>query len=829
MRKLFSLLALLASAVAFAQPQNLQWAHSFGNTNNQEMYVDMDVDAAGNSYCVSYSGATSIVGPYTLPPIGSNDAVIVKYDSVGQVLWAIKVGGTGEDNPGGVTIDSVGNVYVIGNFVDPMICGPDTLVSYGGKDIFLIKLDNDGNILWGRHMGSAIAASELGMKVIYSQYDNSLIIAGRLAGPAQFGSLTTTNTSSGSFLAKMDVNGNCIWVDAGNGSGYIFSLAVTAAGEIYSVGSPFSIAKFTPTGGFLWSDAATTITGSCSGRDIAIAPGGSVVCVGNYTQQVSIGNFNLPPPANGDGGFLVKYSSSGTAYAAMDMSGSTFFANAVAVSGTGDIYVAGGYATSFYSDTTLMIDIYQEGLEGFVAKYSPQCQLRWMKQLGTSGGDCFYELDLHNGYIHGSGYIGGQSNGSFGNLNVNSNWCDAFITRFADCSPPVTQVMPGGPIIACEGDVINLSSSAVSTSYTYQWMINGFPLSSADSSIFSVTSLSSASGAYAIQLTSAGCTYTSPYIGVFIYPSSTFSVTVTPYGNNCYNDSVQLSATNLMQHAYQWLLNGTPIPGAVSTNCMAHQSGAYQAVVTNTFGCPDTCAPINVVVGTYPVVTASADTLICQGNSVQLSATGASSYMWTPTAGLTYWATATPTASPSQTTTYYVTGVINSCQDIDTVIVTVAPQPSPLPSVTYNGWILYANYTNNIQWYVDGNLIPSATWYAHVPQQNGDYSFTYTDSSGCEWSSNIQNILNTSIAELSNDAFVQILPNPFADKVHLTFSEIVLEGNITLADISGKIVYNTSLQNSVQVEIPRNSLAAGIYFLSIEADGERKVFKLIAE
>lgn len=73
----------------------------------------------------------------------------------------------------------------------------------------------------------------------------------------------------------------------------------------------------------------------------------------------------------------------------------------------------------------------------------------------------------------------------------------------------------------------------------------------------------------------------------------------------------------------------------------------------------------------------SPDIAICQGSSVQLNATGATSYSWSPATGLSSTSVANPVATPANTTRYYVTGTSASgCVSTDNILVTVNPNPT---------------------------------------------------------------------------------------------------------------------------------------------------------
>jgi hypothetical protein len=77
------------------------------------------------------------------------------------------------------------------------------------------------------------------------------------------------------------------------------------------------------------------------------------------------------------------------------------------------------------------------------------------------------------------------------------------------------------------------------------------------------------------------------------------------------------------------------------------------------------------------VVATIANSSICAGSGIILTTTGASTYSWTPSTGLSATNIAAPTASPSVTTTYTVTGIdINGCSNTSSTTITVNAAPS---------------------------------------------------------------------------------------------------------------------------------------------------------
>ena len=87
-----------------------------------------------------------------------------------------------------------------------------------------------------------------------------------------------------------------------------------------------------------------------------------------------------------------------------------------------------------------------------------------------------------------------------------------------------------------------------------------------------------------------------------------------------------------------------------------------------------TSHPIEVIVTALPTVTVTPSSAsITVGSSVNLTASGATTYSWSPSTGLSATNTAAVTATPTATTTYTVTGTSSSCSSTSTVTVTVNP------------------------------------------------------------------------------------------------------------------------------------------------------------
>jgi hypothetical protein len=130
------------------------------------------------------------------------------------------------------------------------------------------------------------------------------------------------------------------------------------------------------------------------------------------------------------------------------------------------------------------------------------------------------------------------------------------------------------------------------------------------------------------------------------------------------------------------VLPGTSNNGVTGTWSPAIVDNTTSAAYTFTPS-PGQCAnqaTLNITVNVRPVVTVADPNPICSGQSVVLTASGASTYSWSPAAGLSSVNGNPVTASPASTTTYTVTGTAaNGCTGSDDVTVVVSPLPITSP------------------------------------------------------------------------------------------------------------------------------------------------------
>ena len=215
---------------------NWLWAKKAGGSQADYGY-SIAVDANGNSYVTGYFQGSATFGSTNLTSSGGTDLFVTKLDSSGNWLWAKKAGGTNIDYGYGIAVDASGNSYVTGSFDTSATFGSTTLTSYGSTDIFVAKLDSSGNWLWAKKAGGSQADYGYGIAVDASGHS---YVTGYFTNTATFGSTTLIcNGYYDIFVAKLDSNGNWKWAKNGGGTGgdYGYGIAIDANGDSYVTGS----------------------------------------------------------------------------------------------------------------------------------------------------------------------------------------------------------------------------------------------------------------------------------------------------------------------------------------------------------------------------------------------------------------------------------------------------------------------------------------------------------------------------------------------------------------------------------------------------------------
>ena len=460
-KRTFILLGLLLISVCtFAQAPDWQWVIQTGGGSG-DRGRGITVDDAGNIYVTGYFEGTATFGSYSLTSIGGSDIFVAKMDTTGHCLWATRAGGNYGDWGNAITIDSSGNSYVTGFFREAATFGLYSLTSNGYYDIFVAKMDTDGNWQWAIQAGGN-GDLDYGNGITIDVAGNNYV-TGWFEETATFGSYSLASRGAYDiFVAKIDRDGNWQWAtqvgEVSNDHGY--GITTDHAGNCYITGDfmetvtfgPYSltsngwndifVAKMDVNGNWLWATQAGG-WGFDVGIGITVDNAGNSYVTGYFEETATFGSYSLT--TNSISGFsdifVAKMDATGTWLWATGAGGTEWDSGyAITIDDARNSYVTGFFWDTsnfgFYSLTSSgEIDI-------FVAKTDADGNWLWATKAGGTEWDFGYAItidDVENIYV--TGWFEGTT--TFGSYSYTSSgsW-DIFVAKLNNTLSVENEIIP---------------------------------------------------------------------------------------------------------------------------------------------------------------------------------------------------------------------------------------------------------------------------------------------------------------------------------------------------------------------------------------------------
>ena len=225
-----------AIIVKYDSSGNVVWNKNFGG-NYLELFINVVTTLDGGGYvAVGYSSSTDgdLTGLYKGG--SGNDAIIVKYDSSGNVVWNKNFGGTGDDTFSGMALTMDGGYIAVGS--SSSTNGDLTSLNKGSLDAITVKYDSSGNVVWNKNFGGTGAETFYG---VAQTSDGGYMAVGQ--STSADGDITGLNKgSSDAIIVKYDSSGNVVWNKNFGGSNYdtFRGGALTSDGGYTTVGYSMS-------------------------------------------------------------------------------------------------------------------------------------------------------------------------------------------------------------------------------------------------------------------------------------------------------------------------------------------------------------------------------------------------------------------------------------------------------------------------------------------------------------------------------------------------------------------------------------------------------------
>ncbi len=595
MKKSTSFLSVLFAALFFmaARPagaQDFEWARGIGGSGIDNA-ASIVLDKLGNVYVTgSFSGTVDFdpgQAGFNLVSNGDKDIFVAKYNADSTLAWVKGVGGFFEDYANSIAIDTSGNLYITGGFEGTVDFDPGTGIenytSQGAKDIFILKLDRNGDFVWAKVIGGPGALGDIGGAIAISNFGD-VYVTGAFEGTVDFdpgpgvfnlvGNAFPVPVTLDVFILKLDASGDFVWAKNTTGSGISLNegtgISLDNEGNVYVSGTFVGLVDFDP-----------------GTANVSLSAGGS--------GDVFILKLNIA------GDFVWVKSMGGPA---ADQPG----AGGMVLDDAGNIYVTG--RTTGTADFG-QYNLTSEGSDIFICKLSISGDVVWAKNIGGPGNEGGQGIALDDsGYIYITGYFADTVDFDPGANNfdlVSNGGSDIFICKLNNSGDLVWAKGMGDTLSDVGNAIAVAANGAIYTAGTFRATVdfdpegNGFNIeSNGNADIFihkikgkclvSSTISETACDSFVFK----GKSYYSSglYTDTFVVNTCDSIVLLDLTINKSPEALISLDGNTLTASdtgSYQWIncATNTIVPGATSQSYLVTDDGSYAVVITVN-GCTDT-------------------------------------------------------------------------------------------------------------------------------------------------------------------------------------------------------------------------------------------------
>ena len=434
-----------AQPLAFANiryPQNATWSgiKQFGTDQTERGYFSV-IDRHGNLYVTGYTQG-DLDGPGPGVAAGSFDIYVLKLDPEGHVAWIRQFGSPGEDTAIAIALDHEGYIYITGQIGGDLDPNDDQvfLEGEGEDDVFLMKLDKDGEVQWLRQFGTTADDAGFGLDL---DVEGNPYVVGYTLGDMDGDGPGMNAGADDIFVAAFDDAGNQRWLTqiGSPAADVAYAGAVDIRGGVYLTGftegdldGPGSqshaggwdivVVKLNGNGELQWVQQYGT-PGDDNGYAIAVDARRRIYITGFASGDV---DGTGPDTYAGEPDLVVlKLTQDGELIWSRQFgTGGNDFGLGVAVDYSGNVYATG---TVFGDLDGSGPETYHGERDVAIVKLARDGTTRWIRQLGTPGRDWGFNVALD--HRHHQVYITGQTGGDLDGEGPQtfSGVFDAFILK----------------------------------------------------------------------------------------------------------------------------------------------------------------------------------------------------------------------------------------------------------------------------------------------------------------------------------------------------------------------------------------------------------------
>jgi uncharacterized delta-60 repeat protein len=622
----------------FNNSLTFQWLDIYsGDADALDRVNALDINMATNDIYVTGRSKSNA---------NSEDYYTIAYNSAGVEQWAKRYSSPafGFDEATDIVFGNTGNIYVTGYSYEPGT----------NNDYTTLKYDVSGNLVWETSFDGPASLSDQALRMKLDPIEN-IFVTGKSHGGAstnldystiKYCQLKTTASNDTSICVGQDVD-----LTAGGGVNITWA---AISGDLSSLSCTSCVTTN--------ADPTTTTVYTVSSES---ASG----CVDYDTVTVTVNPIPVPVIYNSGplsfcaGGSVTLSTDPYAAY----LWSTTETTNAITVSGGGSYSVTITDVNGCQNSANTSVTIF--GLPTVNAGSDFSLCPGDTGPLNASGATSYLwnvDVTLSQLNIPNPDATPVVSPTKYIVTGTDGNGCqDKDTVTVTFFTIPTVNAGPDGSV--CVGSPWPLNATGTATSWTW----NVHP-SLSSTTIANPTATPTSQTEYFVTGTDGnGCTNID---SVTISTINLPGISAGPDKTICEGEDVQIIATGGL--SYVWNTDPTLSSTTISNPFASPLTdNTYTVTGTDINGCSNTDM-VTVFVDPLPNVSAGVDTAVCIGSSIQLQATGASTYNWAANATLSSTIISNPIADPTTPQTYFVTGTDgNGCQNSAQVMVDINPLP----------------------------------------------------------------------------------------------------------------------------------------------------------
>ena len=798
--------------------------------------------------------------------------------------WAVADSGPDDVKAKAVAADANGNVYVVGSFngtatLNNGESGQTTVSSTGNADIFVKKLDANGNIVWGHSFGGTSKDEALDVSVDAA---GNVLVVGTFRNTVNFSPGTnnyilTSKGSSDAFVMKLDPNGTTQWVQTFGGTSLdeAYGVVCDASSNVYvtglfrstaSVGSdPNSsvtsnggrdafVLKLAADGSFQW---IRHFGGTSDDRafDIDLAPNGDIVTTGIFKGSVDF------DPGTGTAMFS-SHGLNDVFVERLDANGDFVWAQAiqgdqdnkgttVKTDANGNVFVGGEYSGTVTPEQNGGHSTTAYGnKDGFLVKYHADGSLAWIKSIGGFSNEGITDLFVsQQDEVFLTGYF-------FGAFDIDPTQSltatasqDIFFAKYDNDGNFQTALSYGGVSIETPEKIWVDAATNIYTVGTYYGADVDF-----DPGI--QVSMLANQGLY------DGYTQKLSMCTQADVPAFSTSADVVCAGSPVQFDIV----SGNLNGAAQWIWRKDDCNGTVvgqGTSVTVHPTETTTYYIAGEGGCVTAPNCVSFTVTVLPTDTLEEQVSVCEGKAVtfpdgstinnvtsdMLHVSTLSNYLGCDSIVVTNVSVVPPMETELETmvcqgedytfadgtvqtiTTDPVTHTsvlpaVNTCDS--NVVETVTPIILDA-TVSLNGSTLSVpNQVAEIQWMDCGtqSLVPGANGHSFTPTASGTYA-PVVSYGNCSVTGECTQVIVTGTQAPDWQAGVNLYPNPVSDYLNVDLGRRFAGGSVVVRNGTGEAIATYPLDGRRHLQVDMRGVPAGLYFLQVTEAESTAVFKFV--